>query len=144
MTRFTLKPSRRIALVVALAHLLTLSVVWTLPLATWVLGLLSAAVIASALWQVAIALHRHPRAVVEVSLDQDHALALRYRDGTRFEGTLSPQSVVLSWLAIVVGERQGVRLQLFKPSVLVSVDGLDAQAFRELRVLMKWGRAQRA
>ncbi len=57
-------------------------------------------------------------------------------DGATVSGRLSPGSFVAPWLVVVRWRPEGAR---FTRTVLVPPDAVDADAFRRLRVRLRWG-----
>jgi hypothetical protein len=60
--------------------------------------------------------------------------------GRRVEGRLAPGSFVAPWLTVVRWKPEGAR---FARTVLVPPDAVDREAFRRLRVLLRWGPSAR-
>jgi toxin CptA len=72
-----------------------------------------------------------------VALRLEDDLATFYtRDSREFKGVVSQDSVVMSMLTILnVEQDKGKRIL----SMVIFPDSLDAEKYRELRVLLKWG-----
>ena len=140
--RVTLQPSRRaVAWVVGMA-LCTCGVVATLPIDPVVVGLV---VIAILVWAgdrvVVVALRRGPRASVALWLTGDRTIVVRRGDGRLVAGHVRSSSYVGARITTLVWLPDGAwraRAELILPDMLQPDD------FRQLRVLLRYGRSEAA
>jgi len=140
--RVTLQPSRRaVAWVVGMA-LCTCSVVATLPIDPVIVGLV---VIAILVWAgdrvVVVALRRAPRASVALWLTGDRTIVVRRGDGRLVAGHVRSSSYVGARITTLVWRPDGAwrsRAELILPDMLPPDD------FRQLRVLLRYGRSEAA
>lgn len=120
---------------IGLAALATLAVVHAVPVG-------AAAKIALALWVGVLACrwivrltHRHARAVVGVGTDTSRAIDVRFADGRFAMGTVVDGSFVAPWLTVIHWRPAGSR---WTRTILLLPDMVEANAFRRLRVLLRW------
>jgi len=131
-----LVPSRIAALGLLLAGAGTLAVLHPLPLASvWHWAAAAAVVGLTGEALVTVAARRGPRGVSWLRLDRWGALSVR--TGGQFRaGIVQPRSFVAPWLTVVRWRPEGAR---FDRTFVVLPDMADADAFRRMRVLLKWG-----
>ncbi len=131
-----LRPSRTLAAAIVLAHLAALAAaVAALPGAA--AAVVAAGVALSALGHLREALHRAPQAVAELELTADGRVAVAGPAGDWLTARLRSVAVPVPWLAVVtlrdaLGQRR---------AAVVLPDALDREAFRRLRVWLRWGTA---
>ncbi|QJR09903.1 hypothetical protein DSM104443_00954 [Usitatibacter rugosus] len=131
-----LVPSRIAALGLVLAGTGTIAVLLQLPLSpVWhwaalagVLGLTGEALLT-------VAARRSRWGVHGMRLDRWGAITVR-AGGTFRSGLVQPRSFVAPWLTIVRWRPEGAR---FDRTFVVLPDMADAEGFRRVRVLLKWG-----
>lgn len=133
--RFELQPSRYLAVMLGVAHAACLAMLPLLALPLWA-GLLLAVLLLSSLcyhvWRDAW-LHAPDSCLALVMKESDVVLLLR--DGRRqhgrvVHGMVTPLLTVLSILP------QDARMPR---SLVVLPDGMSAEAYRQLRVWLRWG-----
>lgn len=80
------------------------------------------------------------RSVVAININSIQQLQLEYRDGTRRDVVVQGNSVVLPYLTIINTQpAAAIRRQwLAKSSVIIFPDAVEANAFRRLRVWLRW------
>lgn len=93
---------------------------------------------------LALSLRRHawrlsPSAVVGVRLDRECRAAFRRLDGKTLEGTLHGSSFVSPWLTVLNLSPEG---RWRTVSLVILPDAVEREAFRQLRVLLRWKCAQ--
>lgn len=93
---------------------------------------------------LALSLRRHawrlsPSAVVGVRLDPECRAAFRRLDGKTLEGTLLGSSFVSPWLTVLNLRPEG---RWRTVSLVILPDAVEREAFRQLRVLLRWKCAQ--
>lgn len=93
---------------------------------------------------LALSLRRHawrlsPSAVVGLRLEQECRAAFRRLDGETLEGPLLGSSFVSPWLTVLKIRPDGRRLAV---SLVILPDAVEREAFRRLRVLLRWKCAQ--
>jgi len=129
-----LRPSGTLAAAIVLAHLAALATaVAALPGAA--AAVVAAGVALSAIGHLREALHRAPQAVTGLELSADGRVAVADPSGDWLTARLRSVAVPVPWLAVVtlrdaLGQRRGA---------VVLPDALDREAFRRLRVWLRWG-----
>jgi toxin CptA len=136
--RITIGPSRILATVLAVAHSAALAVMLIVTLPAWARLLMAAAIIASGAWSILrAALQRSRSAIVELEAGEGGRISCRTRDGRWREGQVLASSFVSPWLTVlnlrVAGAARATHL-------LILPDNLEKEAFRRLRVLLRWSR----
>ena len=132
--RVVLRPSRGVAIAVAAAHAAGAigAVVGLPPLAA---ALAAAGVALSAAHQLRVVLHRAGAAIVAVEFAVDGRCAVAGPDGEWRDARVVAAAVPASWLA-VFGARDSTRATR---AAVVVADSVDPDAFRRLRVWLRWG-----
>lgn len=125
-----LRPSCRLALVLALAHLVALAVAWLLSLPLLYKGLLAAGIAASAL--LVLRQSRYPE-VSALHLGKAGELEIETKVGARETATVLPQTTVLPGLIVLLLRRSGRTTALPLPT-----DATGQHAHRQLRLWLKW------
>jgi toxin CptA len=134
--RVWLRPSWTLVAAIALAHLAALATaVAALPGAA--AAVVAAGVALSAIGHLREALHRAPQAVTGLELSADGRVAVADPSGDWLTARLRSVAVPVPWLAVVtlrdaLGQRR---------AAVVLPDALDREAFRRLRVWLRWGTA---
>lgn len=134
--RVQLSPSRQIAAALLAAHVLASASLWLSPLPAWpALGLIAALAA-----HAAISVRRHAfldsaEALVELELRDDGTLSACTRAGQWLACELAGTGFVSSALAVITLRAEGERRVR---SVLVAPDGMERDAFRRLRVWLRW------
>jgi toxin CptA len=138
----TLQPSRRAVAWVVGTALCTCVVLVALPIDPMLVGLATIAVLA---WAgdrvVVVALRRGPRASVALWLTGDRTIVVRRGDGRLVAGHVRTSSYVGARITTIVWRPDSAwrsRAELVLP------DMLPAEDFRQLRVLMRYGRSDAA
>ncbi len=128
-----LRPSRWLAAAVIVAHCAALAAaVACLPAAA--AGIAGAGVVLSAIAHVRAALHQTPLAVAGVDLDADGAVAIAGPQGEWSAASLRNAAVPAAWLAVLsLRDARGLRR-----TAVVLPDALDPDAFRRLRMWLRW------
>jgi toxin CptA len=125
-----LRPSRRLSLVLALAHIGALAVVWPISLPLSYKGLVAAGVAVSA-W---LALRRTRYAGVSaLHLGKAGELEIETKVGARDTATVLPQTTVLPGLVVLLLRRGRRTLALLLPT-----DATGRNAHRQLRLWLRW------
>jgi toxin CptA len=149
-----LKPSRRLAAMLSFAHFAAIGLLWPLILPA------SAKLAGSALLAVSLvfylrryALLRSPDSVMSIELSEEMICTLETRRGDRFVCTLLGSSFVAPYLTLL--ELKPLKRQesakstshsggprrwrgFFARSIVILPDAIDAEQFRQLRVLLRW------
>jgi len=79
--------------------------------------------------------HEGPGAVSRFTVDLSGRIEVELADGRRRDGRLADGSFVAPWLTVVRWCPDGAR---FDRTILVAPDAVEADAFRRLRVLLRW------
>jgi len=133
-----LAPSRIAALGLVLAGTGTIAVLLQLPLSpVWYWAAVVGVVGLTAEALLTVAARRGPWGIRGMRLDRWGAITVRAGRAFR-SGVVQPRCFVAPWLTIVRWRPQGAR---FDRTFLVLPDMADAEAFRRVRVLLKWGEA---
>ncbi len=127
-----LRPSRRLALLLALAHLAALAVAWSISLDPPYTTLLAVGIVASALY--CLRRFRHP-AVAVLHLGKTGELEIETKVGAREPATVLPQTAVLSGLIVLLLRRGGSSRTL---ALALPTDATGYHAHRLLRLWLKW------
>jgi hypothetical protein len=128
--RSELQYSRLAAGTILALGLASAGVAASLPLAAW----LRLAIVAAVAVEAALA-WRSLRAVRFVAVRREGDVRVGLRDGRVLEGSVRPGSFVAPWLTLVRWRPHGAR---FDRTVVLPPDIADAQALRELRVMLRW------
>lgn len=132
-----LKYSGAAARLLGAAALASLALLALLPLPGALRVALAAAIGALAIEALRrVAHHRGPRGVRALAIHGAGEIAVETHDGRRHAGRLRDGSFVAPWLTIVRWRPVGAR---FDRTVLILPDMVDAEAFRRLRVRLRWG-----
>ena len=134
--RVELKPSRRLAALLGIAHGAALLLLTTLSLPLWVIGLIAFLL----LWSAVQTISRHARlhganAVTALELADREQLQLRTVDGVWHRGRLLGSSTISAWIVLLnIRLDRGSTLHVAIPG-----DGISEDDFRHLRVWLRWG-----
>lgn len=131
-----LRPSRRLALLLAAAHAGVLLLLPALPLAPWTQAVLGALLLFSAMDVIRRhALRRGVHSVVALDFSDREQLRVRTRDGWH-AGQVLGSSLVSPALLILNIRLESRRLPVH---VVIPGDSADAEDLRRLRVWLRWG-----
>ena len=137
MLKISIKPSRRLALLLCVAHAAAAGASLLLDLPLWLKFLLLVLIGTScAVYLYGTALLRSGGAVVNLEIKDDGALSFQTRRGEWREGTLRGSSFVSPYLTILNIRTEG---RFFPRHVVIMPDCVDAEDFRRLRVRLRWG-----
>jgi len=131
-----LEPSMHLAVILGCAHFAAIGMLWplALPMAVKLLG--TALLAASLFFYLrSYALLRSPRSVVALELSEEMACTLETQHGERIICTLQGSSFVAPYLTVLNFKLSG---KFFTRSVVILADSIDAEQFRQLRVLLRW------
>jgi toxin CptA len=134
----TIGPSRTLAALLAAFHATALVVISIVTLPTWAKLLFAAAIITSgglSIW--CAALRRSRSAITEIEAGEGSRIACRTRDDRWREVEVLPSSFISPWLTVLNLRVPGA---MFATHVLILPDNVETDAFRRLRVLLKWSR----
>lgn len=149
-----LKPSRRLAAMLAVAHFAAIGLLWPLilPISAKLAG--SAMLVVSLVFYLRRhALLRSPDSVMNIGLSEEMTCTLETRCGDRIDCTLLGSSFVAPYLTLLelkpLKRQEPTRLsppsncpkrrrRFFARSIVILPDGIDAEQFRQLRVLLRW------
>ena len=133
--QFDLKPSRKLAGLLLVAHALALAATWV-SLAGWPQVLVGFGILLSGAGCLAEVLHRSPRAAVSLDLREDGRASWRDRNGEWHEGCLGSDHFV-SVAFVVLGLDQAGRSRKW---LVIMGDSVLHEDFRRLRVWLRWRR----
>lgn len=140
-----LKRSRRLTAILSLAHFSAIGLLWPLmlPVAAKLMGTVVLA--ASLIFYLRYyALLRSPGSVVSFELSDEMAGTLEIRCGERIPCALlgssfvAPYLTVLDWKPLEHRASPMPWRKFSARSVVILPDGIDAEEFRQLRVLLRW------
>lgn len=134
-----LRPAPWLAFVLLLVHAAIVGLLLFMPLPPWVLTVLMGGVLVSAVhgvWRQA--LRQGPRAVTQLKFSNREQLEIGRRDGSWQSGRILGSSTAGTLLTVL-----NIRLerQSWPMHVVVTGDSLEGDAFRRLRVWLRWGPA---
>ncbi len=136
--RLVLPPSRSLAMVLVIAHMIALACLTlvSLPFPPWLELTLATLVAVSA----GISIRRHAlrqagSSIRELTLKADGTVEAVHYGGGRFDARVSGQSTALPWLIVILLELPGVRR--FDPLVILP-DALPVEDGRILRAWLRW------
>lgn len=134
---YKLRPSRFLALLFLLLCVISLVLLWLLPLPTLVLLALTAAVLCWGGYCLLLHANLHlGNSCVAFRMEDGEEIVLVLRSGRHLSGQVSPDSLVTHYLVIlnvVLSEQRGGR------SLLILPDAIGVESFRRLRVALRWG-----
>jgi toxin CptA len=152
-----LKSSMRLAVMLSLAHFSAIGLLWPLmvPIAAKLMG--TAILLLSLVFYIRrYALLRSPQSVMSLELSDEMICTLELRQGMRIPCILLGSSFVAPYLTVLelkplkILELPGTPIFPASPvfpkpprissarSVVILPDGIDAEGFRQLRVLLRW------
>lgn len=137
MLRISIKPSRRLALVLCAAHAAVAgtSLVLGLPMPVKIALVL----LIGTSWGICLygpALLRSNDSVIGLELKDDGAVSFQTRSGEWREGRLLGSSFVSPYLTILNLRSED---RFLARHVVIVPDSVDAEEFRRLRVRLRWG-----
>jgi toxin CptA len=144
LLKIRLKPSARLGAMLGLAHLAAIAMLWPLVLPLTVKFLATAALIASLIfyWKRYVSLNASP-SVTGFELSEDMACVMETHGGERIHTVLLGSSFVAPYLTVLNWKFRPCSLgaswrHFSASSVVIMPDGIDAEEFRQLRILLKW------
>lgn len=136
LQHFEFNPSRYLTILLLATHSAVFAVLPPLALPLWAKATLAIPLLYSMLYYLRRdAWLRLPASCIGLVLEGDGVI-LRRRDGANMPGAISRDSLVTPCLTVLNVLPQGAR---FARSVVILPDSMDAEAFRQLRVRLKWG-----
>lgn len=133
---YKLRPSRYLSLFISIACLLSFGVAYILPLGILVYSVLNSFILAVGVFAFfSKARLNLTDSCVAFRLEDEMGISLILRDGSHQAGKLVAGGVILPFMVLI-----DVRLEHggHRSLVLLS-DSMDADSFRRLRVLLRWG-----
>lgn len=134
--RIAIGPSHLLAAVLGVAHAVALTVTVVVALPTWVKFLIAMVLVTSGTWSILrLALQRGPSAIDELEVEAGGRISCRTRDGRWREGQVLASSFVSPWLTVLnlrMADAARARHLVILP------DNVEKDAFRRLRVLLRW------
>jgi len=132
-----LRPAPRLALILVLAHAGACMLLLFLPLPIWLTSVLLSGIAASAVYSVwRQALRRGSLAVTHLRFLDRERLEIGRRDGSFQSGRIQGSSTVGSLLTVL---NISIDRRRWPAHVVLTPDGIDEDAFRRLRVWLRWG-----
>ena len=132
-----LKPSRRFALGLGLAHLAAAAAIVATGLPLWLALAAGSALLVHGVVVIArTALLRSRGAVVALEAGRGETLPFMTRDGVWHEGRILGSTYVAPYLTVLNISDYGSRRAYHVP---IMPDGIDPEDFRRLRVWLRWG-----
>lgn len=132
-----LKPSTLLAAILASAGIGACLILAFMPLALWFKLVLVALVVGFSTYHVMDVLLHFSRSLVGLELNSKGELHVRRKDGKKQSATVVANSVVLPHLTILnlkIGNNR------WHGHILITPDRVEPDAFRQLRVWLRWGR----
>ena len=137
MLRLTLRPSPALAIIFTLAHTTAAGTLVPLDLPAWAKVILALAIVASlAHAALRYALLKGAGCLTAIELREGDRAAAQTRDGTWHQARVLGTSYVSPLLSVINLRLDG---RMFARHMLIVPDNADAEYFRRLRVLLRWG-----
>jgi toxin CptA len=136
--RVELRPSRALAAAVGFGHLLALAAAAT-GLPAGAAAVVAVGLALSAFHHVRLAMHRSPLAIAGLEFSPAGHLALADPSGTWLSAELRRTAVLAGWIAVLTARDANGRPR----SAVILPDAVEPEAFRRLRVWLKWRDATR-
>ena len=135
--QLNLKPSHLLATILAVAGSGACLILVCMPFPLWIKLAGAFLAIVAAAYHVLDMLLRRPGSLVSLEVNSKGELHVLRKDGERIPAVVQPDSVVLPYLTLL-----NLRLEKhrWQRHVLITPDRVDADAFRQLRVWLRWGR----
>ncbi len=131
-----LKPSRRLILILSLAHLVAASALWPLVLSIAIKLTGVALVVTSLIYYLRKdALLSAKNAVVALEISDEMQCTLTTQSDASIVCAIQGNTFVAPYLTVLNLKPEK---QLFTRSVVIFPDAIDAETFRKLRVLLRW------
>ena len=131
-----LKPAYLLAMTLASVALLAIGLVLLMPLPSAAQVTLIAVVACAAAWHIADLLLQLPGSLVSLELNGKRELHVMRKDGKTHQVEVLPESFVAPYLTILNLRISG---KILHRHLLITTDRVDAEAFRQLRVWLRWG-----
>lgn len=131
-----LKPSVQLTVILSAAHFFVTCMVWllTLPISVKLLG--SAVLIVSLVYYLRhYALLKTKNSIIAFELSEQLKCILKTREGEHIPCIIDGSTFVAPYLVVLNLKRQHY---LFLYGVVILSDSIDAEEFRQLRVLLRW------
>lgn len=135
MLSLVIRPAPRLSLLLALLHGGAAACVVIVPLPGLLqvsLVVLLAAAASHAVWRHGLG--RHPRAIRRLDLDAEGRVYLMDGSGQPQPARIQASSVVTPWLTVL-----DFATETGRRSLLLTPERVDAEAYRRLRVWLRWG-----
>jgi toxin CptA len=136
MLDLQLQPSRTLGMLLAAAHLLSLLLIWVMPL------ILTMQLATSLLLAASFLFHLRrdgrlaaPNSITRLRFSADCLCVYQTRDGAWHEATVLGSSLVSPWLSVLNLKPDGRRMPRH---AVIFPDSADAEGRRKLRVLLRW------
>lgn len=135
-SNFQLRPSRYLAVALIAAHGAAFAALLPQTLPAWAKAALALILLLSLIYHLRrYAWLSAPDSCIALRLEGDQ-VTVATRVGAEWTGTVSSNTLVTPFLTVLNVMPQGAR---FSRSVIIMQDSLDREAFRQLRVNLKWG-----
>jgi len=136
MLNVSLKASRVLAVLLVAMHVLGIVLLWSLPLALWLKAAATPVLLASLVFYLRRdALRSFARSVAALSLNSECGCSIQSVRGEWLETRLLSSSFVSPYLTVLNLRPHG---SWGARHVVIFPDAIDPEAFRQLRVLLKW------
>lgn len=134
---FSLHSSYVLTVLLLLIHLLALANVLWLPVPAWIKWIAAASLLFSLIYYWRRDAWRSlPASCVAFRLEKSHVV-LTCRNGQELPGQLLSDSVVMPFMTLLRVLPSGARVAR---NVLIFPDAIAPESFRQLRVLLRWGK----
>ena len=131
-----LRPSRTLGMLLAAAHLLSLLLIWIMPIALAMQLAISLLLATSFLFHLRRdGLLAAPSSITRLRFSPDCQCSYQTRDGAWHEAKLLGSSLVSPWLNVLNLKPHGCRMPRH---AVIFPDSADAEGRRKLRVLLRW------
>lgn len=136
MLDLQLRPSLTLVMLLAAAHILSLLLIWAMPIILTLQLAFSLLLAASFLFHLRRdGLLAAPNSIIRLRFSQDCHCTYQTRDGTWFEAILLGSSLVTPWLNVLNLKPGG---RWLSRHTVIFPDSADPEVRRKLRVLLRW------
>jgi len=142
MLDLQLRPSRILVMLLAAAHILSLLLIWAMPIILALQLAFSLLLAANFLFHLRRdGLLAAPNSIIRLRFSPDCHCTYQTRDGTWFEAILLGSSLVTPWLSVLNLKPDGCRMPRH---AVIFPDSAEPEGRRKLRVLLRWKYANAA
>jgi len=135
--QLNLKPSHLLAIILASASAGACLILTCMPLPLWAKLVAAVLIVMSAAYHVLDLMLRWPSSLVSLEVNSKGELQVMRKDAQKLSAVVLPDRVVFPWLTVLNIRTDQIR---WARHVLITPDRVEPDAFRQLRVWLRWGR----